>query len=195
MPEIEIQLGVPADQHQNAATVYYEAFAGKLGPILRDREAAIAWIARDLKPDRAFVALIDGEVVGIIGFWHRGVALTDLSFETGRSLFGLWGILWRLPLLVLFDREPAKDELLLDGIAVAESARGQGAGSRLLEAVARFAEREGYRQLRLDVVDTNPRAKALYERRGYEAIAHERYGILSRWLGFEGSTQMVRRLG
>jgi len=42
-----------------------------------------------------------------------------------------------------------------------------GVGSALLDAVAREAQARGLKEVRLDVIDSNPRAKALYTRKGF----------------------------
>ena len=57
-------------------------------------------------------------------------------------------------------------------------------GSRLLAEARRAAGRSGLDFVRLDVVDTNPRARALYEREGYRLVREERLGFLGRFTGF-----------
>ena len=47
------------------------------------------------------------------------------------------------------------------------AARGQGVGTALLKAIIAEGRRRGYAEVRLDVIDTNPRATALYERIGF----------------------------
>ncbi|GEM_PF-1524708 len=47
-------------------------------------------------------------------------------------------------------------------------------------------------QVRLDVVDTNPDARRLCERKGFQAIRHVKYGVLTAWMGFTGSTTLVK---
>jgi ribosomal protein S18 acetylase RimI-like enzyme len=42
----------------------------------------------------------------------------------------------------------------------------------LLAEVITFTATHEYRQIRLDVIDTNPRARALYERVGFVAARH-----------------------
>ena len=48
--------------------------------------------------------------------------------------------------------------------------------------------------VRLEVVDTNPRARALYEREGYVAVRTERTPYLRRAMGFGEVTTMERRV-
>jgi ribosomal protein S18 acetylase RimI-like enzyme len=80
----------------------------------------------------------------------------------------------------------------MDGIAVAPDVRGRGVGSLLIEEVAAVAAEQHCREIRLDVIDTNPRARALYERRGFTAVRTERTPYLRRLLGFGAVTTMHR---
>ena len=46
--------------------------------------------------------------------------------------------------------------------------------------------------MRLDVVDTNPRARQLYERKGFVAVSSNTYPLTQRFFGFSGSTTMMK---
>jgi ribosomal protein S18 acetylase RimI-like enzyme len=80
-----------------------------------------------------------------------------------------------------------------DLIAVYGTFGGRWRGS-ILWALNREVARRGYRSIRLDVVDMNWRAKALYERQGFVATQTERLGPLRHVFGFATSTTMVRPL-
>ena len=82
----------------------------------------------------------------------------------------------------------------MDGVVVAEAARGCGLGGRLLDAIETHARAKGRRAVRLDVVDTNPRARALYVRRGFEATNKLRMGPLAPIFGFSYSETMVKAI-
>ena len=84
------------------------------------------------------------------------------------------------------------ERFLLDGLCVAAEARGQGIGTLLLDAICAEARLRGYPAVRLDVIDSNPRAIALYQRQGFVTQATARIGPL-RWIfGFRASHRMVR---
>src|SRR5690606_22385970 len=59
--------------------------------------------------------------------------------------------------------------LYVEELFVTESARGSGAGSALLAALARIAHQRGWMRLELSVLDWNP-ARAFYEAHG---MAHQ----------------------
>jgi ribosomal protein S18 acetylase RimI-like enzyme len=91
----------------------------------------------------------------------------------------------------LYARHPQAAEMLMDGIAVSPNMRGNGVGTRLLDELKQFAGDNGYTRIRLDVVDTNPSARRLYERQGFVPVRTERFGWLRGFLGFGSSTTMV----
>ena len=74
--------------------------------------------------------------------------------------------------------------LVLDGLCVAADRRGCGTGSALLAAAADLAARRGDRAVQLSVVDTNPRAEALYRRLGFTVVGQGDVGPLAGVYGF-----------
>ncbi|KUN37343.1 molybdopterin-guanine dinucleotide biosynthesis protein MobC [Streptomyces longwoodensis] len=184
--------GVPEGAEGEVAALYWEAFGRKLGPALDPPETGRAFIAAHLNHDRGVTALADGTVVGVAGYRLGGRALTGGDVPDVLSTYGVLRGLPRLAVLALFDRTPEEAELVMDGIAVDARHRGQGIGSLLLAQVAAVAAENGCRRIRLDVIDTNPRARALYERHGYVARHTERTPYLRRLLGFGAVTTMYR---
>jgi L-amino acid N-acyltransferase YncA len=63
---------------------------------------------------------------------------------------------------------------------VSEEARSRGIGSRLLGAAEEAARARGHRRVALGIANDNPRARALYERRGYVDSGLGEYS--GRWL-------------
>lgn len=70
---------------------------------------------------------------------------------------------------------------------VLPSACAEGCGLRLGR---RCVIRQGYCALRLDVIDTNPVARRLYERVGFQPVRTERFPYMKWLLGFAAATQM-----
>lgn len=189
---IEIRREMPPGAELRAAELYWEAFGRKLGPALGPPEKGVAFIAAHLNRDRAVTALAGGRLVGVAGYRHAGRAFTGGSSREILDAYGWLKGLPRLALLALLHREETAGELTMDGIAVDPGLRGGGIGGRLLEEVVTVAAELGYRRVRLDVVDSNPRARALYERRGFVVVGTERTPCLRRLLGFGAVTRMYR---
>ena len=63
--------------------------------------------------------------------------------------------------------------------------------SALIRAIKHEAVDRGLSTVRLDVIDTNPRARALYERHDFVATGTQRLGLLRHVFGFHSATAMV----
>ncbi|GAB4453124.1 MAG: GNAT family N-acetyltransferase [Armatimonadaceae bacterium] len=194
MTTLTFQVGLPEDQRKAAAALLDAAFARKFAPIVPDRTRRVALLAECLSPEHALVALSGDRLVGLVGFHAPGGSFVGGDFQTVVRHLGVWGAARTVLLLSLFVRKPRRGELLLDGFAVDVSERGRGIGTGLLENLIHFARTEGYRQIRLDVVDTNPGARRLYDRFGFIPVQTSSAPYLERWFGFRSSTTMVKRL-
>ncbi|MFD4871031.1 GNAT family N-acetyltransferase [Streptomyces sp. NPDC058412] len=183
---------VPDGAEERVAELYWEAFGGKLGTALGPAEAGRRFIARHLHRDRAVTALSDGDgrVVGVAGYQLAGRGLVGGDAAAVRAAYGPVRGLWRVFLLALLERTPARGELVMDGIAVDRAERSRGIGGLLLREVEAIAVEQGCRRIRLDVVAENPRARALYERHGFRAVRVQRTPWLRDVLGFGGVTTM-----
>jgi ribosomal protein S18 acetylase RimI-like enzyme len=64
-----------------------------------------------------------------------------------------------------------------------------------MEAVFDWARERGFCSLSLEVVDTNPIARRLYERLGFVPIRTQELPYPFRRLGFSAVTTMVKEIG
>ncbi len=189
-----IQRGYPPALQDAAADLYWQAFRGKLQRLLGPDAAALGYFRATLDPHFALAAIgEDRRLLGIAGLKTTAGAFTDTGgFASLARHYGWPSALWRAPLLALLNRKLEAETLLMDGLCVDPAARGLGIGSALLVAVEEEARTRGLRRVRLDVIDSNPRAKALYARQGYEAIAIARLGPLKAVFGFANATTMTK---
>jgi ribosomal protein S18 acetylase RimI-like enzyme len=187
--------GLPSHLRADAARLYWEAFGGKLGRVLGPDAAALAFFQRVIRPDHCLAALDrDGRLVGLAGFKTPSGSFAGGSWDDLIAVYGHVGGRWRGCILWALNREVDNDRFLIDGICVARAERGKGIGSLLLAGLYDEAARRGYHSIRLDVVDANWRARALYERQGFLPTRTERLGPLRHVFGFAASTTMVRPL-
>lgn len=193
--DIFISPGFPEDQRLVAARLFWQAFSGKLGKVLAPEEKALRLVERILNPDFAISAIDrEGRLLGLAGYKTRDGALVGGSLADMTAVYGTFGGLWRGLLLEVLERRIEPDCLLMDGIFVAESARGRGIGGTLLKAIGEEARQRSLTRVRLDVIDTNPRAKALYERSGFKAVGEEKTGVLELLFGFSSATRMEKQV-
>lgn len=192
---MKVEPGFDEAERGRVATLYWQAFGDKLGRALGPEPKALRFLIRVLRPAHALVVRSDlGEIIGVAGFKTHEGALAEGGAWDLVMIYGPLGAVWRLLLLALVERDADNARFLIDGIFVASEARGQGAGSALIEALGREALMRGHTDLRLDVMETNGRARALYERRGFTLSHRHRPGLGGRVLGYGATLAMVRRL-
>ncbi|MGC3939172.1 GNAT family N-acetyltransferase [Roseobacter sp. EG26] len=192
--EYSISTGFTPDERATVAALYWQAFGFKLGRVLGPEEKALAFLCDVLDPEFALVARdTEGQLLGIAGFKTSKGALVGGEYDDLRKIFGAWGGLWRGLILSVIERDLAPDIFLMDGICVKSEARGLGVGSALLEAIKQKAMELEKTGVRLDVIDSNPRARALYVRQGFEPQKTEQTGPFRYIFRFESATQMIWR--
>lgn len=190
---IRIELGLPEYLRPHAAVLYWQAFGGKLGRVLGPDERALAFLERVMRADHCLTAFdSSGNLVGLAGFKSEQGSFAGGSETDLRAIYGPVGGRWRAQLLRLLGNEADNSRFLLDGLCVSDAVRGQGVGTLLLEAIVAEGRARGYSAVRLDVVDTNARARALYERRGFVVDRTEPIGPLRLIFGFRAAHSMVR---
>ncbi|WP_296417071.1 GNAT family N-acetyltransferase [Pseudooctadecabacter sp.] len=192
---MRVSAGFDDRERDQIAGMYWQAFGSKLGRVMGPDKRAIAFVREVLDPAHALCARDDaGALLGVAGFKTIKGALVGGDWSDIRRHYGYAGGVWRTLLLSLLERDTENARFLMDGIFVSDGARGQGVGTCLLEAIYREAIGRGFAEVRLDVIDTNPRARALYLREGFVDAGDHRLGPLRYIFGFERATTMVRRV-
>ena len=192
---LTIYSGLHAHLRAPAARLYWEAFGGKLGRVLGPDAKALVFFERVIRTDHCLAALDEtGTLVGLAGFKTPSGSFAGGSWADLRAVYGRLGGLWRGIVLRRLGNEVDNDRFLVDGLCVVQAHRGRGIGSLLLAALYQEAAERGYRSIRLDVVATNARARALYERHGFQPTRTEKLGFVRHFFGFSSSTTMVRPL-
>jgi len=186
---ITIQHGLPETQFARAAVIYYAAF-GRKYRLLMNESQALDLFPRLFDPSHALVALDGDQVVGIAGLHYEGSGFVRWHWPAYRATFGLLGGAHRFLGMRLDSEHPPAGEVLLEALAVDPARRGQGIGARLLAETCAFARARGYQAVRLSVVDTNPRARALYEREGFRPVRTIHLPGMRWAAGFSGFTKM-----
>jgi ribosomal protein S18 acetylase RimI-like enzyme len=191
---VEVRLGLPDSYRRQAAEIYYEAFQRKMAPVIGPQERAIPILERHFESEHAFIALQRFQVVGLAGLQYDGRSFFHPTAAGFAREFGWLSGPVRAALLALLSPHSRRGELYLDDLAVCSSMRGLGIGTRLLHAVFHFARSNGLKAVRLDVVDTNPNARRLYERIGFVPIETRRYPFLRHIAGFSAMTTMIKEI-
>jgi len=192
---ISYQIGIPEQYRETAVELYEEAFGKKIGVAIKDKIKRLKLLSSTLILKYAIGAFSDKKLIGIAGFQTPEGSLTSgIGYRDLLSQLGFIKGNWAALIFSLFERKPKPMELVMDGISVHSLGRGKGIGTKLLTEIKELGKNEGYRQIRLDVIDINPKAKKLYERVGFVTVKTESYPHLKGLLGFSGSSTMVFKI-
>jgi len=192
---VQIVKGLPDVLRRDAAKLYWAAFGGKLGKVMGPTPLALEFLVLAMRSDHTIVAVdARGGLLGVAGFktdagTFAGGTLTDL-----RKIYGRWGAAWRAALLNLLVHDTENAGFVLEGICVVQAERSKGVGTRLLEALLEEGKARHQICASLEVADSNPRARALYQRHGFEPVGTQKLGLLRFVFGYASSTKMKRQL-
>nr|WP_254435983.1 GNAT family N-acetyltransferase [Ruegeria arenilitoris] len=171
--------------------MFWQAFAAKLHKVMGPDKKGLAFIEQAINPKFALVARDSSkQLLGLAGFKTKDGGLVEGSLSDLANIYGWFGGAWRGLLLSVLERDLQPGVFQMDGIFVAAEARGQGVGTALQSAIKDEARKSGMSEVQLDVIDTNPRAKALYEREGFKAVSKEKAGPFQYLFGFSSATRM-----
>ncbi len=188
---VTVSKGFSEVERPQAAALFWQAFAAKLHKVMGPDEKGLAFFETALDPEFALVARdAGGRMLGLAGFKTNKGGLAGGSLSDLARVYGWFGALWRGVVLSVLERDLQPGVFQMDSIFVAAEARGQGIGTTLLSAIKAEAQRRGMAEVQLDVIDTNPRAQALYEREGFKPVGVEKTGPFRHLFGFSRATKM-----
>ena len=193
---IEIIQTLPESLRAQAGRIYYAAFQRKLQPLVGQPAATLRVLTAGLNLKLALGALVDGKLLGLAGLHHHAGIFSRVALRASLSQLGPLRGFYAWAVLNLFGQgsQCPPGQLRIAALAVEAAARGQGLGTRLLEAIFDQARCEGFHAVRLEVVDSNHGARQLYERLGFTVIETHSYPIQKSWLGFSSDQVMLKEL-
>ena len=145
------------------------------------------------------VAEVNDSLVGIGAFYNTN-EFDRLSLEMGWQIFRFygvfksWGVLKRSGRLGTLTPYPEKNALFFQNIAVAAEMQGMGIGKALIHYGIETARRQNLKLCLLDVVITNTRASALYEKFGFRIVETRKFPFNDDAVHVPGQSRMVLKL-
>ena len=191
---MDITIGFTEAERARIGSIYWEAFAKKIRLAFVDNKVGLRVAQAAMRPDRIFVARINGAVVVVCGFHEHGTGATGMSWKTLRSLLPFWQAARAALILSVIEKRKEPRKLVLDGICVDTSQRSRGIGTALLKVAERYAQDSNLDSVKLSVIDRNHRAEALYRRLGFEPVDSGSLGLLRHVYGFNRYTDMEKVL-
>lgn len=174
MASCEIQVKPMAafetDVRREAARVFVDGYYKELSFLSKDRDKlAEAW-AGMMNPDVFYLALMEGEVVGILACSDRHGRALAMNAKILRDHFGF--IKGSLSCFFMKDEfntpvDYPEDTAYIECVATAEKARRKGVSTALFRHLLEHAP---YRRYVLDVADTNTGAYRLYKKLGFAEL-------------------------
>jgi ribosomal protein S18 acetylase RimI-like enzyme len=197
MMKVDYLYSLPDEFRDSAIRLYFNALKDKLEPILSNEDRAQEALAGNIATDKCLVAICNRKLVGIMGIQTNKGGFMNPNLKAMIRIYGIPGGILRMGGLAILHHTPGADELYVDGVAVAHEMRGQGIGSRMFNLLERTASAKGIRIISLEVIDTNPRAKALYEHLGFSTMKTETLWPLNLFIKFpfKSATFMVKTMG
>lgn len=189
-------------QKKEAAQILYDAFKLKfIHAWLHNKSEGktFLFLEEGLSFEYGIFAIQNERVIGLLGLdLGKGKRFLNFPFHTFLSTYGFLGGIIRYLihfLETIFINSPAnKMQSRVYPLAVSPDYRGKGVGSKLLTAFEEHSKELRNKTIALEVVDTNPRAKMLYEKEGYITKKYIWTAIFTKKAGFNGLYYMKKQL-
>jgi GNAT superfamily N-acetyltransferase len=189
---VHLQWGVPDELRLQVAKLIYDTFVDKFRYTIGPRYKGISFIAASLQSEFGLVAFHEGKFVGV------ACAKTDKG-ELFQVRFSTWIRTYHIRALQSFfigfpfwyeRNEP--EVLTLASLSIKKGFRGKGIGTKIVKEFIRYGSAEGFQAVKLAVINSNVRAKELYERLGFKK---RKYTSIPRpwsfFLGFTGVYELI----
>ncbi|PTV96249.1 acetyltransferase (GNAT) family protein [Rhodobacter aestuarii] len=193
--KILLRHGLEPAQRAQAAGLYWRAFGGKLGRVIGPEAKALRYIERVIDPAHVIAATDEaGRVLGVVGFRTPQGSFVAGTREDLVAVYGRFGALWRAFALAILAQDLPDQTVSIDGLAVAEEARGLGLGGALMKTLCEQAQAQGFGKVRLNVVGENLRARELYDRLGFAVTGRVDRWITAALYGYRTVVEMERQV-
>ena len=200
MKNIMITNKINDEQKKEVARLYYQAFTKKFNYLwffTKEEEKAFQVLARSLQYNYGLYALEGNKVLGFIGLNKKNETFFPAIYTSFTKAFGVIGGTWRyvgFGIYRLTKESLDTKTLYIDPVVVSAEARGMGIGTKLFDSTIELSKQLKLNYVTLDVVDTNPKAKKLYEKLGFKVLKEGNTKWITKKAGFEKYFHMKKNI-
>jgi ribosomal protein S18 acetylase RimI-like enzyme len=155
------------------------------------RSLAVPFFATQLVPRFALLATRQGDLVGMAAAKTSAGELLSIKFLPWIRYYRLRAFRSFVIGAPFYFEHRKQSVLILSSLSVDPSMRSQGIGTIIVNEFLRVGKTKGFQSVGLEVINTNMRAKLLYERLGFRVVKYTKIPPpWNRWLGFSGKYTM-----
>jgi len=181
-------------QKSDMMRIFYDSFERKITAFIKSKQKALSIFENSLNTDRIMLAVEDKKITGMAGLHYDDRNFTDIKYGTLKTHYNPLKSFFMYWIIRLTTPKIKEGTVRIDSLAVDKSYRGKGIGTKLIKGVIEFARQNNYSQVLLEVVNTNPMAKALYERMGFKVKKKVNFYFFTRSAGFSSEYIMVYKI-
>ncbi len=181
---MNIRNGLSQRYFSDAASLFLDSLGDKFYPILGDKQKAQTLLELSINQKNCFSAMSENTLLGVLAYQISNTNFLSMSLQNIVNVYGIFSGIPKALALSQLEHKTDKNDIYIEAVAVSESARGQGVGTKLFEALFAYAAEHKFSSITLQVIDTNPKAEALYKRLGFEIIKRSQiwpFNILFGW--------------
>lgn len=182
----------PGNRQRDVARVFVEGYYRELSMLSKDKDVLVSSLEGSFNEQTFFLAMLDGEVVGIAACADNKRRAMRLDLKKYRRYFGFIMGSFAFGAMKKEFHTPlgyADGTGYIECVATMPAARGKGAATRLMEAII---DQTPYTEYILEVMDTNAVAIRIYERLGFVEYERKRERFQKR-KGFNARVYMRRK--
>lgn len=182
---MNISNGLSECHPPDAASLFLDSLGDKFYPILKDKQKAHKLLELSINQSNCFSAVSDKKLFGILAYQVNNTNFLSISFRNIISVYGVFSGIIKALALSQLEHQTDRNDIYIEAVAVSEAARGQGVGTKLFEALFDYAAGHKFNSITLQVIDTNPKAEALYKRLGFEIVNKSKIWPFNMLLGWK----------
>ena len=174
-----IERGFTQRDRLRVAQLYWNAKSGQFKGCFGSDQSAIEYLRQVVFSQNSIIARdVHGKVIGLLAFKTVAQSFWHMDYAIMASAYGFSSAILRAFCLVLLDRNPRANEIMVDAIAVEPTHRRNGIAKHLLdefhELAKGFVEQTKYQHTRYDISQSLGHNPELPLRCGYHFIERQR---------------------